>query len=138
MLNGSADDLRGRKGLYALPTRGITVWALRVVVCPKALQTSAVLQPDRREAVLSYLLQQVCLDLLLLHRTDSHRAGAWKGEGPRPPERIGYSPADGLSAEPRMGCDVSDSLGGAFPNKVHATLEIRACRLNSSAPLHGV
>src|SRR3954465_10763938 len=37
----------------------------------------------------------------------------------------------------RMDCVVSDSLGGAFPNKVYATLEIRACRLPSSAPLQG-
>src|SRR3954467_14937677 len=29
-----------------------------------------------------------------------------------------------------MDFDVSDSLGGAFPNKVYATLEIRACRRN--------
>src|SRR3954466_1128319 len=37
----------------------------------------------------------------------------------------------------RMDCVVSDSLGGVFPNKVYATLEIRACRLPSSAPLQG-
>ena len=30
----------------------------------------------------------------------------------------------------RMGLGVSDSLGGAFPNKVYATLEIRAFRRN--------
>src|SRR3954469_1827855 len=29
-----------------------------------------------------------------------------------------------------MDCDISDSLGGAFPNKVYATLEIRACIRN--------
>src|SRR3954469_23111811 len=33
----------------------------------------------------------------------------------------------------RMGLGVSDSLGGAFPNKVYATLEIRACSMN---PVH--
>src|SRR4051812_4490828 len=32
---------------------------------------------------------------------------------------------------------VSDSLGGVFPNKVYATLEIRACSRNYSAPLQG-
>src|SRR4051812_41767111 len=37
-----------------------------------------------------------------------------------------------------MDCGVLDSLGGAFPNKVPVTLDIRACRLNSSAPLQGV
>src|SRR3954466_616230 len=37
----------------------------------------------------------------------------------------------------RMGLLVSGSLGGAFPNKVYATLDIRACRLTSSAPLQG-
>src|SRR3954468_17096685 len=29
-----------------------------------------------------------------------------------------------------MDLDVSDSLGGVFPNKVYATLEIRACSRN--------
>ena len=29
-----------------------------------------------------------------------------------------------------MDFGVSDSLGGVFPNKVYATLEIRACRRN--------
>src|SRR3954466_7624404 len=29
-----------------------------------------------------------------------------------------------------MNSSVSDSLGGVFPNKVYATLEIRACRRN--------
>src|SRR3954467_436147 len=37
----------------------------------------------------------------------------------------------------RTDCVVSDSLGGVFPNKVYATLEIRVCRLPSSAPLQG-
>src|ERR1041385_6660230 len=32
---------------------------------------------------------------------------------------------------------VSDSLGGAFPNKLYATLEIRALYCNRSAPLQG-
>src|SRR3954465_8529205 len=37
----------------------------------------------------------------------------------------------------RMGLGVSDSLGGAFPNKVYATLEIRACRVTVVHPLQG-
>ena len=40
---------------------------------------------------------------------------------------IGYSPADDLSVDcRRMGHFVSDSFGGVLPNKVYATLEIRA------------
>src|ERR1041385_1885732 len=77
MLNGSADDLRGRKGLYALPTRGITVWALRIVVCPKALQTSAVLRPDRREVVLSFCCTRgvwICVCFTGQTRTVQERA----------------------------------------------------------------
>src|SRR3954462_14792416 len=43
------------------------------------------------------------------------------------PTYIGYSPADDLSVDcRRMGYFVSDSFGGAFPNLVPATLEIRA------------
>ena len=43
------------------------------------------------------------------------------------PTYIGYSPADHLSVDfQRMGYFVSDSFGGAFPNPVPATLEIRA------------
>src|SRR3954469_17051353 len=36
-----------------------------------------------------------------------------------------------------MDCVVSDSLGGAFPNKVYATLEIRVLLCNISVPLQG-
>src|SRR4051812_8125379 len=51
---------------------------------------------------------------------------------------IGYSPADDLSADcRRMGYFVSDSFGGAFPNLVPATLEIRASYCHTSAPLQG-
>ena len=43
------------------------------------------------------------------------------------PAYIGYSPADDLSVDfRRMGFFVSDSFGGVLPNKVYATLEIRA------------
>ena len=43
------------------------------------------------------------------------------------PAYIGYSPADDLSVDFRkMGFFVSDSFGGVLPNKVYATLEIRA------------
>ena len=43
------------------------------------------------------------------------------------PAYIGYSQADDLSVDCRsMGHFVSDSFGGAFPNPVPATLEIRA------------
>ena len=43
------------------------------------------------------------------------------------PAYIGYSPADDLSVDcRRMGHFVSDSFGGACPNPVPATLEIRA------------
>ena len=43
------------------------------------------------------------------------------------PAYIGYSPADDLSVDFRkMGFFVSDSFGGVLPNKVYATLKIRA------------
>ena len=60
-----------------------------------------------------------------------------KGRGPKVPARIGFSPVDGLSVEPRMVYDMSDSLAGAIPNKVCATLEIRACRVTVVQPLQG-
>src|ERR1041385_538636 len=69
-------------GLYALPSHGIRSYGLPcVVVHSKALQTSAVPRADCREAVLSSLLKQVCLDFPLLHRPVSYRSGARKGEG---------------------------------------------------------
>src|ERR1041385_7406669 len=37
-----------------------------------------------------------------------------------------------------MGYEVSDSLGGAFPNKVPATLEIRACSVTQVHPCREV
>ena len=37
-----------------------------------------------------------------------------------------------------MDCGVSDSFGRVFPNKVYATLEIRACRVTVVQPLLGV
>src|SRR3954463_3095982 len=47
--------------------------------------------------------------------------------GVQGPEYLGFRPADGLSVDcRRMGYFVSDSFGGAFPNPVPATLEIRA------------
>src|SRR3954471_58635 len=36
-----------------------------------------------------------------------------------------------------MDFGISDSLRGAFPNKVYATLEIRACRVTVVQPLQG-
>ena len=43
------------------------------------------------------------------------------------PAYIGYSPVDDLSVDfRRMGFFVLDSFGGVLPNKVYATLEIRA------------
>ena len=42
-----------------------------------------------------------------------------------------------LSVEPRKVYGVSNSLGRAFPNKVYATREIRACRITVVQPLQG-
>ena len=51
------------------------------------------------------------------------------------PAYIGYSPADDLSVDFRkMGYVVSDSFGGVHPNKVYATLEIRACSVTLVHP----
>lgn len=61
----------------------------------------------------------------------------YKGQGSKVPAYLGFGPADGLSVEPRWDYVVSDSLGGAFPNKVYATLEIRACSVTVVQPLQG-
>src|SRR3954467_12447040 len=53
-------------------------------------------------------------------------AQEYKGQGSKVPLYLGLRPADGLSVEPEGWTSAySDSLGGVFPNKVYATLEIR-------------
>ena len=62
-----------------------------------------------------------------------------EGEGRRSktPLRLGCRPA-GTSLM-SLGVDyvVSESLGRAFPNKVYATLEFRACMVTVVEPLQG-
>src|SRR3954466_5367699 len=97
-----------------------------IVVSFEGLQTSVVPRADCREAGLSYLLEQCGLDLIMLRRPVSYRAGV-RWVGVQSPAYLGFRPADDLSVDcRRMGYFVSDSFGGAFPNPVPATLEIRA------------
>src|SRR3954467_6350655 len=99
-----------------------------IEVSSEGLQMSAVPRADCREVVLSSLARACvlfCL-LLLLHRPVSYRT-EYVGVRVQSLEYIGYSPADDLSVDFRkMGFFVSDSFGGVLPNKVYATLEIRA------------
>src|SRR3954467_2334890 len=73
------------------------------------------------------LLQRVCyLHLLLLHWPVSYRT-EYVGVRVQSLAYLGFRPADDLSVDcRRMGFFVSDSFGGVLPNKVCATLEIRA------------
>src|SRR3954464_3939151 len=83
----------------------------------------------RREVVeLSYLPRRVYLHLLWFCFTGQPRTvQEYVRVRVQSPAYIGYSPADDISVDcRRMGCFVSDSFGGAFPNPVPATLEIRA------------
>ena len=83
----------------------------------------------RREVVvLSYLPGRVYLHLLCFFFTvQSRTVQEYVRVRVQGPTYIGYSPADDLSVDcGRMGYFVSDSFGGAFPNPVPATLEIRA------------
>ena len=70
-----------------------------------------------------------------IHRplNDPEGEGRW----PKTPLRLGCRPA-GTSLM-SLGVDyvVSESLGRAFPNKVYATLEFRACRVTVVQPLQG-
>ena len=83
----------------------------------------------RREmVVLSYLPGRVYLHLLLFCFTGQPRTvQEYVRVRVQSPTYIGYSLADDLSIDcRRMGFFVSDSFGGVLPNKVYATLEIRA------------
>src|SRR3954466_4881647 len=83
----------------------------------------------RREVVvLSYLPGRVYLQLLWFCFTGQPRTvQEYVRVRVQSPAYIGYSLADDLSVDcRRMGCFVSDSFGGAFPNQIPATLEIRA------------
>ena len=123
-------------GLYALPPRGITVWALGAMALVRKLlrrrqfTLQAALSGLDEPPVL--LLRQVSL----LHRPVSQRTEC-KGRRPKTPLRLGCRPA-GTSLM-SLGVDyvVSKSLGWAFPNKVYATLEFRACRVTVVQPLQG-
>src|SRR3954470_12908486 len=97
-----------------------------IVVSFEGLQTSAVPRADCREAGLSYLLEQCGLDLIML-RGQSRTVQEYVRVGVQSPAYLGFRPADDLSVDcRRMGYFVSDSFGGAFPNPVPATLDIRA------------
>ena len=99
-----------------------------IVVSFEGLQTSEVPRADCREVVLSYFPRSVYLHLPWFCFTGQSRTvQEYIRVGFQSPAYIGYSPADDLSVDcRRMGYFVSDSFGGAFPNPVPATLEIRA------------
>src|SRR4051812_49508827 len=98
-----------------------------IAVSFEGLQTSAVPRPAP-VVVLSYLSWRVYLYLLWFCFTGQPRTvQEYVRVRVQSPTYIGYSPADDLSVDcRRMGFFVSDSFGGAFPNPVPATLEIRA------------
>ena len=98
-----------------------------IVVSSECLQMSAVPRPAP-EVVLSSLPRHVYLQLLWFCFTGQPRTvQEYVWVRVQSPAFIGYSPADDLSVDcRRMGCFVLDSFGGAFPNPVPATLEIRA------------
>src|SRR3954471_1395554 len=99
-----------------------------IVVSFEGLQTSAVPRVDCREMVWSSLrLSGVCFAICFCFTGQSRTVQEYVRVGVQSPAYIGYSPADDLSVDcGRMGCFVSDSFGGAFPNPVPATLVIRA------------
>src|SRR4051812_35005271 len=97
-----------------------------IVVSFEGLQTSAVPRADSREVVLSSLARAVCV-VCLCFTGQSRTVQEYVRVRVQSPAYIGYSPADDLSVDcRRMGHFVSDSFGGVLPNKVYATLEIRA------------
>src|SRR3954466_170258 len=100
-----------------------------IVVSFAGLQMSAVPRADCREVVLSSLARAVCVvfAICVCFTGQSRTVQEYVRVRVQSPAYIGYSPADDLSVDcRRMGCFVSDSFGGAFPNPVPATLEIRA------------
>src|SRR3954471_18852380 len=99
-----------------------------IVVSFEGLQTSAVLRPAPGSGVVFSCCSGVCFAfaMSLLHR-QPRTMQEYVRFRVQSPTYIGYSLADDLSIDcRRMGCFVSNSFGGAFPNPVPATLEIRA------------
>src|SRR4051812_17493493 len=83
----------------------------------------------RREVVFSSLVSAVCVSHLpcICFTGQPRTMQEYVRVRVQSPAYIGYSPTDDLSVDClRMGYFVSDSFGGAFPNPVPATLEIRA------------
>ena len=120
-------------GLYALPPRGIrSMGSPAAYILSKALQTSAVPRAASRDWT-----AYSCNGGWVCFSGQSRTVQEYTGRGSKVPVYLGFRPADDLSVEPRLDYVVSDSLGGAFPNKVYATLEIRACRVIVVQPLQG-
>src|SRR3954467_4270561 len=96
-----------------------------IVVSFEGLQTSAVPRADCREVRCLLWLELCCFWLLLPGHPRTVQE--YVRVGVQSPAYLGFRPADDLSVDcRRMGYFVSDSFGGAFPNPVPATLEIRA------------